>query len=49
MNAAIASICSKPGDTKKGNIEIRPTVPFVSEATYDSTEKDKQKFMDSVL
>ena len=46
MNAAIASVCSKPGDAEKGNIEIRPAVPFVSEATYDSTEKDKQKFID---
>ena len=43
MNAAIASVCSKAGDAEKGNIEIRPAVPFVSEATYD---KDKQKFVD---
>ena len=46
MNAAIASVCSKAGDAEKGNIEIRPAVPFVSEATYDSTEKEKQKFVD---
>ena len=45
MNAVIASVCRKPGDTKKGNVEIRPAVPFVSEAMYDSTEKDKQKFV----
>ena len=46
MNAAIASVCSKAGDAEKGNIEIRPAVSFVSEATYDSTEKEKQKFVD---
>jgi len=47
MNEAIVSVCSKPGDAEKGNIEIRPAVPFVSEATYDSTEKDKHKFVDN--
>ena len=35
-----------PGDAKKGNIEIRPAIPFESEATYNSTNKDKQKFVD---
>ena len=46
INSSIAEVCSKAGETKKGNIEIRLAVPFVSEATYDSTEKDKQKLVD---
>ena len=46
MNQAIQEACSKPGDAEKGSIEIRPAVPFVSEATYDSTEKDKGKFVE---
>ena len=46
MNAAIVSVCNKSVLFFKDNIEIRLTVPFLSEAAYDSTEKDKQKFVD---
>ena len=46
MNQAIQEACSKPGDAEKGSIEIRPAVPFVSEAMYDSMEKDKGKFVE---
>ena len=41
MNVAIVSVYSKPGDAEKDNNKIRPATAFVSEATYDSTEKDK--------
>ena len=46
MNQAIKDSCSGPGDAERGKIEQRPAVPFVSEATYDSTEKDKGKYIE---
>ena len=46
MNQAIKDSCSGPGDAERGKIEQRPAVPFVSEATYDSTEKDKRKYIE---
>ena len=46
MNQATKDSCSGPGDAERGNIEQRPVVPFVSEATYDSTEKDKGKYIE---
>ena len=46
MKTAIVAVYSKPGDAQYGNMEIRLTITFVSEVTYDSTEKDKLKFVD---
>ena len=46
MNQAIKDSCSGPGDAERGKIEQRPAVPFVSEATYDSTERDKGKYIE---
>ena len=46
MNQTIKDSCSGSGDAERGKIEQRPAVPFVSEATYDSTEKDKGKYIE---
>ena len=48
MNQAIKDLCSGLGDVERGKIEQRPAVPFIWEATYDGTEKDKGKFIEII-
>ncbi len=46
MNQAIKDLCRSPSDAERGKIEQRSVVPFVSEATNYSTEKDKGKYIE---
>ena len=48
MNQAIKDSYSCPGDAKREKIEQRHTVTFVSETTYDSTEKGKGKYIEII-
>ena len=46
MNQAIRESCKKPEEAEKGRVEIRPSIPFVSDATYGDLDKDKSKFIE---
>ena len=42
MNAAIVSVCSKPGDAEETILKSDRLSPLCQkQATYDSTKKDK--------
>ena len=43
MNIAIFQACSQASDAEKGQIEIRPTTPFVAQYTAKSERTDKNK------
>ena len=43
MNQAIRDSCKKPEEAEKGRVEIRPSIPFVSDASYSDLDKDKDK------
>ena len=38
--------CKKPEEAEKGRVEIRPSIPFVSDASYSDLDKDKSKFIE---
>ena len=46
MNQAIRDSCKKPEEAEKGRVEIRPSIPFVSDASYNDLDKDKSKFIE---
>ena len=47
MNQAIRDSCKKPEEAEKeGRVEIRPSIPFVSDASYSGLDKDKSKFIE---
>ena len=46
MNQAIRDSCKKPEEAEKGRVEIRPSIPFVSDASYSDLDKDKSKFIE---
>ena len=46
MNQAIRESCKKPEEAEKGRVEIRPSIPFVSDATYGDLDKDRSKFIE---
>ena len=48
MNKAIKDLCEEPQDTEKGRIEVRPTISFISHASYHESIKDKSKFIEVV-
>ena len=41
MNQAIRDSCKKPEEAEKGRVEIRPSIPFVSDVSYSDLDKDK--------
>ena len=43
MNQAIRDSCKKPEEAEKGRVKIRPSIPFVSDASYSDLDKDKDK------
>ena len=46
MNQAIKDSCKKPEEAEKGRVDIRPSIPFVSDASYGDLDKDKSKFIE---
>ena len=46
MNQAIRDSCKKPEEAEKGCVKIRPSIPFVSDASYSDLDKDKSKFIE---
>ena len=45
MNKAIKDLCAKLQDAEKGRIEVRQTISFVSDNSYQDSSKDKSKFI----
>ena len=47
MNIAIFEVCIQASDAKRGKIEIKPAIPFVSESTVEPehTAKIKDEFI----
>ena len=46
MNQAIRDSCKKLEEAEKGHVEIRPSIPFVSDTSYSDLDKDKSKFIE---
>ena len=46
MNQAIRDSCKKLEEAEKGIVEIRPSIHFVSDASYSDLDKDKSKFIE---
>ena len=46
MNQAIKYSCNSLGDAEREKIKQRPVVSFVSEAVYNSTEKEKERYIE---
>ena len=47
MNHVIKDSYSASGDTERWKIKQRSAVPFLSEAMYNSTEKDKREYINN--
>ena len=45
-NQAITDSCKKSEEAENGQVEIRISIPFVSDAIHSDLDKDKKKLID---